>query len=141
MLFSGLVKPARRVRLAMLGMSLLGGVLLTQTRIAVASSSTIDSFGRDMSPFNAVTAAFRTRPTLGLSEAAGVDGASRVALRALGGAIPSSIAKRPFRTATPVWDWPGLHRWWVSETPLLPNNSSQLLQPTFWEHYKWLISF
>jgi PAS domain S-box-containing protein len=134
MLFSGLVKPARSVRLAMLGMSLLGGVLLTQTTIAVASSSTIDSFGRDMSPFNAVTAAFRTRPTLGLSEAAGVDDASRVAVRIPGGAISSSI-----QTSTPVSDWRELGPWGISESQLPFNTVVQSRQPTFWEHYKWLI--
>jgi two-component system sensor kinase FixL len=138
-LFSGLVKPARSVRLAMLGMSFLGGVLLTQTTFAATNSSPkkvriIDSFGRGMASFNAVTAAFRTRLTLELPEPVSVDDAFRVASRILGREIPSSISKKPFRAATPVWDWRELRRWGISESRLPLNNIVQ-----FGEHYKWLI--
>src|SRR6266481_5089428 len=134
-----LEKPARSVRLAVLGMSFLGSVALTQATSAATSSSPkrvliIDSFGRDMAPFRAVTAALRTRLTLDLPASIGVDDASRVPLRILGGDIPSSISKRPFRASTPVWDWRGLRRWGISESRLPLNNIVQ-----FGEHYKWLI--
>src|SRR4029077_5954711 len=39
----------------------------------------------------------------------------------------------------PIWEWRELRRWGISESPLLSNNSVQFRQPTFWEHYKWLI--
>ena len=71
--------------------------MLTQTTFAATSRPAIDSFGCVTAPFNAVTAAFRTMLTLGLSEPAGV------------------------------------------ESPLPPNTASQSRQPTFWQHYKWLI--
>ena len=41
--------------------------------------------------------------------------------------------------ASPVYDWHGLRRFGISESQLSAGSSVQFHQPTFWEHYKWLI--
>jgi hypothetical protein len=65
--------------------------------------------------------------------------AARVAVRVLRGESPGSIPPRVFEEATPVFDWRELRRWGISEARLPAGSVIRFRQPTFWEHYRWLV--
>jgi two-component system sensor kinase FixL len=76
----------------------------------------LDSFARDVAPFNAAAL-----PTILRGEAA------------------SNIPPQFLETETPVYSWRELRRWGVSEARLPSASVVQSQQPTFWQQYKWTI--
>jgi two-component system, LuxR family, sensor kinase FixL len=78
----------------------------------------LDSFGRDVAPFNTAAAPFRS---------------------ILHGETPSNIEAQFLGTAASVYDWRELRHWGISEAGLPPASVVQFRQPTFWQQYKWII--
>ena len=130
--------------LAVVFLGLLGIFLLELSAITSTNSShkrvlILDSFGREVAPFNTRAAAFRgTLVRQSPDPAVGVH-AAHVAVRIFHGDASASIPLQPLRVASPVYDWHGPRRWGISESQLSAGSSVQIHPLTFWEHYKWLI--
>jgi len=131
-------------KLAIVFVGLLGVSHLEPSAIATTNNPPervliLDSFGREVAPFNAAAAAFRTTlarqspdPTVGVH-------AARVAAHILHGEASASITSQLLGVASPVYDWREPQRWGISEAQLPPDSLVQFRQPTFWQQYKWLI--
>jgi hypothetical protein len=68
----------------------------------------------------------------------GAQGA-RTTIRILRGESPGSIPPRVLEETAPVFDWRELRRWGISEARLPAGSVIQFRQPSFWEHYRWLV--
>jgi signal transduction histidine kinase len=62
--------------------------------------------------------------------------AARLALRLLNGESPSDIPVKVAEAVKPVFSWPQMQRWGVSETQLPPGSEIRFREPTFWESYR-----
>ena len=126
-------------------MGLLGVFLFEPGAIATMNSPAgrvliLDSFGRAVGSFYAGAAAFRsTRARQQLPDAVVGVHAARVAARILHGEASSSIPSQLLETGSPVHDWRGLRRFGIAESQSPAGSNVQFREPTFWQHYKWLI--
>jgi two-component system, LuxR family, sensor kinase FixL len=78
----------------------------------------VDSFGRDVVPFNAASMAFRNT---------------------IGGKASFGIPGQLLEITALVYEWGKRPRWAISEAGLPAASVVQSQQPTFWQQYKWLI--
>ncbi|HJU62701.1 MAG TPA: PAS domain S-box protein [Candidatus Binatia bacterium] len=78
----------------------------------------LDSFGRDVAPFNVAAAAFRTTT---------------------GGEGSFGIPAQLLEITASVYGWDKRRRWAISEAGLPAASVVQSRQPTFWQQYKWLV--
>ena len=127
--------------LAVVFLGLLGVFFLEPSAPATMNSPgkrvlILDSFRHEVAPFNAGAVAFRS--TLGRQlpdPAVGIHAAVRI----LHDEAPLNIPAQLLETASPVYDWREPWHWGINESQLSAGGVVQFRQPTFWEHYKWLI--
>jgi signal transduction histidine kinase len=62
--------------------------------------------------------------------------AAKLTLRVLNGERPSDIPVKSAEATRPVFNWPQMQRWGVSETQLPPGSEIRFREPTFWESYR-----
>jgi len=69
----------------------------------------------------------------------GLIGASvaKMALRILNGESPSSIPVTVTDAVKPIFNWPQMQRWGVSEANLLPGSEIRFREPSAWDKYFW----
>jgi PAS domain S-box-containing protein len=65
--------------------------------------------------------------------------AAEVAVRILGGEVPSNIQTPPTGPAGSVFDWRELRRWGISEARLPAGSEVRFREPSLWERYRWRI--
>jgi signal transduction histidine kinase len=63
--------------------------------------------------------------------------AAKMALRILNGESPSSIPVTVTDAVKPIFNWPQMQRWGVSEAALPPGSEIRFRDPSFWEKYFW----
>ena len=63
--------------------------------------------------------------------------AAKTALRILNGESPSTIPVTVADAVKPIFNWPQMQRWGVSEAALPPGSEIRFRTPSFWETYFW----
>jgi signal transduction histidine kinase len=66
----------------------------------------------------------------------GADAAAR-AIRIIDGEAVSNIPITPTNAVKPVFNWPQMQRWHVSEAALPPGSEIRFREPGFWQQYRW----
>jgi signal transduction histidine kinase len=63
--------------------------------------------------------------------------AAALALRILNGESPSDIPTKATDAIRPIFNWPQMRRWAVSESNLPSGSEIRFREPGLWENYKW----